>query len=362
MDKVARIDRAIDEHKQLIDGLLLKDKRPAIGGGQPRSTVSLQHKAAFETYMRKGESGPLAALEAKALSIGSSTDGGYLVPPETEAAVMLAMRDISPIRAIATVQQVSSNVYNKPFSTTGFAAGWVGEAAARPQTATTTLSNMSFQTMELYSMPAATSQLLDDAIVNIDQWIADEVRLVFAQQEGRAFVNGDGVNKPKGFMAYATVDNATWSFGNLGTVSTGVAGAFPAATAADKLIDLVYALRAGYRGNARFVMNRATEAAVRKMKDGAGRYVWEPSTTPGEPATLMGFPVIESEDMPDMSPGSNAIAFGDFQRGYLIVDRTGISVLRDPYSAKPYVLFYTTKRVGGGVQDFEAIKLLKFAA
>ena len=211
-------------------------------------------------------------------------------------------------------------------------------------------------------MPAATQTLLDDSIVNIDQWIADEVRLVFAQQEGRAFVNGDGVSKPKGFMAYDTVDNAAWTFGKLGTVATGVAGGFPATAPADKLIDLVYALKAGYRGNASFVMNRATEAIVRKMKDGAGRYLWEPSDQPGTPATLMGFPVIESEDMPDMTAGSNAIAFGVFQRGYLVVDRTGISVLRDPFSAKPYVLFYTTKRVGGGVQDFDAIKLLKFSA
>ena len=354
-DKLARLDRMFDD-------LAHKTARPQLAGGvETREARNPQIKAAFEGYVRRGDAARLVALEGKALSAGSASDGGYLVPPETEAAVNRALMSISPIRAIASVRQVSSNVYKKPFTVTGADNGWVGETAIRSQTNAPTLASLTFQTMELFAMPAATQTLLDDSIVNIDQWIADEVRLVFAQQEGRAFVNGDGVNKPKGFMAYATVDNATWSFGNLGTVSTGVAGAFPAATAADKLIDLVYALRAGYRGNARFVMNRATEAAVRKMKDGAGRYVWEPSTTPGEPATLMGFPVIESEDMPDMSPGSNAIAFGDFQRGYLIVDRTGISVLRDPYSAKPYVLFYTTKRVGGGVQDFDAIKLLRFA-
>ena len=203
--------------------------------------------------------------------------------------------------------------------------------------------------------------LLDDSAVDIDQWIAEEVRLAFAQQEGQAFVTGDGVNKPKGFLAYDTIDNASWEFGKLGFISTGVAGAFPASNPSDKLIDLAYAVKAGYRANGTFVMNRSTQSAIRKLKDADGNYLWQPAAQPGTPSTLMGFPLVESEDMPDIAANSLSIAFGDFERGYLIVDRIGISVLRDPYSAKPYVLFYTTKRVGGGVQDFEAIKLLKFA-
>ena len=360
VDKLSRIDRAIDEQQKAIDGLLVKQARPQMGGGQPRSMASLQHKAAFETYVRRGEAGALAALEQKALSIGSSTDGGYLVPPEVEAAVMLAVRDISPIRAIATVRQVSANVYNKPFSTTGFAAGWVGEAAARPQTATTTLSNLSFQTMELYAMPAATSQLLDDSIVNIDQWIADEVKVTFAQQEGTAFVSGDGVSKPKGFLAYPQVPQASYAWGSLGYLATGVAGALPATNPSDKLIDLAYSLKAQYRPNARWIMSRSTQAVVRKLKDTVGDYLWQPALLPGAAPSLMGFPIAESEDMPVIGTGSFSLGFGDFGRGYLVVDRIGMRVLRDPFTVKPYVLFYTTKRVGGGVQDFDAIKLLKF--
>ena len=221
---------------------------------------------------------------------------------------------------------------------------------------------MTFPAMELYAMPAATQTLLDDAVVDIEQWIAEEVQAVFAEQESAAFVNGDGVNKPKGFLAVPHVDNAAWAWGSLGYVPSGAAGAFAASNPSDALVDLVYALKAGYRQNARFVMNRKTQGLVRRMKATTGEYLWAPPATPGAAATLMNFPVVEAEDMPDVSADAPAIAFGDFNRGYVVVDRRGVSVLRDPYSAKPYVLFYTTKRVGGGVQDYDAIKLMKFAA
>jgi HK97 family phage major capsid protein len=211
-------------------------------------------------------------------------------------------------------------------------------------------------------MPAATQTLLDDAVLNIEQWLADEVQTAFAEQEGAAFVHGDGINKPKGFLAEPAVDDATWSWGALGYLATGVAGGFAAENPSDRLVDLVYALKAGYRQNASFVMNRRTQSMIRKFKDSTGAYLWQPPASAGGAATLMSFPVIEAEDMPDIGPNTLALAFGDFRRGYLVVDRTGIRVLRDPYSAKPYVLFYTTKRVGGGVQDYAAIKLLRFGA
>jgi HK97 family phage major capsid protein len=211
-------------------------------------------------------------------------------------------------------------------------------------------------------MPAATQTLLDDAVLNIEQWLADEVQTVFAEQEGAAFVHGDGINKPKGFLAEPTVADDAWSWGALGYLATGVAGGFAAENPSDRLVDLVYALKAGYRQNASFVMNRRTQSAIRKFKDSTGAYLWQPPAVAGGAATLMSFPVIEAEDMPDIAPNMLALAFGDFRRGYLVVDRTGIRVLRDPYSAKPYVLFYTTKRVGGGVQDYAAIKLLRFGA
>ena len=359
-EKVDRINAALDEQRTLINQLVLKQSRPAIGGAAPRSSVQLQHKAAFDGYVRKGESAQLAALEAKALSIGSNPDGGYLVPPELEHAVTLAVRDISPVRAVATVRQISSNIYNKPFSTSGFAAGWAAETAARPQTGNTALANLSFPTFEIYAMPAATTALLDDSIVNIDQWVADEVKLTFAQQEGTAFVVGDGTTKPKGFLSYTNVPQASWTWGNIGYVATGVAGALPATTPSDKLFDLIYTLKAQYRPNARFAMNRATQSVIRKLKDTTNNYLWQPAVQPGGNPALMGFPILESEDVPAIATASMSIAFGDFGAGYLIVDRVGMRILRDPFSAKPYVLFYTTKRVGGGVQDFDAIKLLKF--
>lgn len=364
-EKLERINRELDESKRRVDELSLKAVRPQLGGGAglgsgAMSGVALQHKAAFESYVRKGEAGNLRDLEGKALSVGSNPDGGYLVPPETEHAVNMALKDISPIRAIAGIRQVSGSVYKKPFSISGPGTGWVGETAARPETTSPTLAELVFPTMELYAMPAATSALLDDSVVNIDEWIADEVRVAFAQQEGTAFVTGDGVNKPTGFLSYPTVPNTTWTWGNIGTIATGVSGAFAATDPSDALIDLVYSVKSGYRGNAHWVMNRATQAEIRKIKDAQGDYIWQPAASPDTAPSLMGFPVTEAEDMPDIAADSLSIAFGDFQRGYLIVDRVGIRVLRDPYSSKPYVLFYTTKRVGGGVQDFDAIKLLKF--
>lgn len=354
-EKLDRIDKALDQFS-------VKQQRLPIGGGAHRATASLQHKAAFNAYVRGGEVGGLKSLEGKALSVGSDPDGGYLVPDETETTINRALKDISPIRAIAGVRQVSSSVYKRPFAVSGLDTGWVGEAAARAETATPTLSELSFPTMELYAMPAATASLLDDSAVNIDEWLAEEVRIAFAEQEGNAFITGDGINKPKGFLTYPTIANSSWTWGNVGTIATGASGALPSSNAGDVLIDLAYAVKSSYRVNAHFVMNRATQAQVRKLKDGDGTYLWQPSIEPGQAPTLMGFPVAEAEDMPDIAADSLSIAFGDFRRGYLIVDRVGVRVLRDPYSAKPYVLFYTTKRVGGGVQDFDAIKLLKFGA
>jgi HK97 family phage major capsid protein len=360
-DKVDRLNRALDDTKRVVDDLALKAARPHLGGPAPRSATTLQHKAAFDAYLRTGDATDLRALESKALSIGSDPDGGYLVTEELEARVNRGVRDISPIRAIAGVRRVSGAVYKKPFAVTGAESGWIAETATRPETDTPTLAELAFPTMELYAMPAATSALLDDAAVDIDEWIADEVRLSFAEQEGTAFVTGNGTGKPRGFLDYTKVANASWSWGNIGYITTGQAGAFPASDPGDKLIDLVYAVKSGYRANGTFVLNRATQAVVRKMKDGDGNYLWQPAAKAGDASTLMGFAIAESEDMPDIATDSYAIAFGDFRRGYLVVDRAGIRILRDPYSSKPYVLFYTTKRVGGGVQDFDAIKLLRFS-
>jgi HK97 family phage major capsid protein len=360
-EKLARIDAALDETRSRLDALTLKAARPALETAADRPDASRhEHKAAFEAYVRSGDTAGFRALEAKALSAGSGQDGGYLVPPPAEREMLRRMTQVSPIRALATVREISTAVYKKTYSTTGPVAGWVGETAARPQTASQVLAELSFPSMELYAMPSATQTLLDDAALDIEAWVAGEVETVFAEQEGAAFVTGDGISRPLGFLSPAKVAQASWTWGKLGYVVTGAAGALPAANPSDVLIDLAYALKAGYRQNASFVMNRKTQALVRKLKTTTGEYLWSPPLTPGTPATLMNFPVVEAEDMPDVAADSTAIAFGDFRRAYLIVDRLGIRVMRDPYTAKPYVLFYTTKRVGGGVQDYDALKLLKF--
>ncbi|BBF93540.1 phage major capsid protein [Blastochloris tepida] len=362
-EKVARIDAALERQQAILDELAVKARRPALGTGERAGddAARREHKSAFDAYVRTGETAGLKRLEKKALSAGTGADGGYTVTVEVEREIGRRLAAISPIRAISGVREISLGTYRKPFMTTGFSAGWVAETGARAQTNTPTLDELAFPAAELYAMPAATPTLLEDSAIDIEQWIAAEVETAFAEQEGTAFVTGDGNGKPKGFVACTTVANSAWQWGKLGFVATGAAGAFPAANPSDVLVDLVYALRAGYRQNGTFVMNRKTQSAVRKFKDAQGNYLWQPPASADGRASLMTFPIVEAEDMPDIGANALAIAFGDFRRGYLVVDRQGVRILRDPYSAKPYVLFYTTKRVGGGVQDFDAIKLLKFA-
>ncbi len=350
--KVERLNQALDGAKAAIDRANLERARPRLEGGRP--DAGDEYKDAFAAYVKRGEE--------KALRIGSNPDGGYLVPSETDDEISQLMAALSPIRAIASVRKISTGTYKKPVTKTGPEAGWVSETGARDETDSQVIDALSFPAAELYAMPAATSAFLDDAAVDVGQWIAEEVNAAFAQQEGIAFVTGNGSDKPKGFLASTTVAEASWEWGKLGYVATGASGALPASDPSDVLIDLVYSLKAGYRQNASWVMNRKTQGAIRKLKDDGGNYLWQPASTADGRATLMGFDLVEAEAMPDIAANSLSIAFGDFKRGYLIVDRQGVNVLRDPYSAKPYVLFYTTKRVGGGVQNYDAIKLLKFAA
>ena len=358
-EKVARIDQAVGAAQARLDRALSEARRPAIGGEAAVVASAPEAKAAFDGYVRTGRE---LGLELKAGLSSASNSGGYVVPPETERAIERRLMATSPMREIATVRTVAAGVFRKPVSTAGIASGWVAETAARPETDPATLALLEFPAADLYASPAATQSLLDDALVDLDEWLASEVEDAFAAQETTAFVTGDGTNKPKGFLSYDTVADASHAWGKIGYVASGAAGAFATTSPADKLIDLIYAPKAQYRPNGRFVMNRKTVSAVRKFKDADGGYIWSPATRPGETASLLGYPVTEIETMPDIAANSFAIAFGDFQRGYLIVDRAGVRVLRDPYSAKPYVLFYTTKRVGGGVQNFDAIKVMKFAA
>ncbi len=364
-EKVARIDQAVASAQARLDRALSEGRRPGLGGvetpasgARSPSPFHGEEKAAWDGYLRAGQA---HGLELKAGLSSASNSAGYVVPPETERAIERRLMAGSPMREICTVRTVGSGVFRKPVSTAGVTAGWVAETAARPETDPATLALLEFPAADLYASPAATQSLLDDAMINLDEWLAGEVEDAFAAQETTAFITGDGVNKPRGFLSYPIVADAGQAWGDIGYVASGAAGAFGGAAASDRLIDLVYAPKAQFRPNGRFVMNRRTVSTVRKFKDADGNYIWVPATRPGETASLLGYPLTEIETMPDIAANSAAIAFGDFQRGYLIVDRAGVRVLRDPYSAKPYVLFYTTKRVGGGVQNFDAIKVMKFA-
>ncbi len=358
-DKVERLNQSLDVQKKNLDRMVVDSRRPALGLESSAPAVS-EHKSAWNAYMRKGDAGPLNRFETKALSGTSDPEGGYLVPEETEKTIDRVLAEISPIRAIASVRKIGSSSLKKAMSEGGATTGWVAENVTRPETQSPTLSLMEFPAMELYAMPAATQSLLDDGFVDLDAWIADEVQTVFAEQEGAAFVTGDGVARPRGFLSYDMVADSSYAWGKVGYIATGTDGAFDATNPSDDLVDLIYTPKQGYRANARWVMNRSTQGAIRKFKDADGNYIWQPGIAAGQPATLMGYAVAESEDMPAIASDSFSIAFGDFARGYLIVDRVGLRILRDPYSSKPFVLFYTTRRVGGGIQNFEAIKLLKF--
>ncbi len=357
-DKVDRINAALDAQSKRIENLSLTAGRPAMGGDVTNSEA----KSAWSSYIRTGDGSELASLEGKSLSSSVDAEGGYVAPAETESRIDRALLSASPFRRISTIRRVGAGYFKKPVSAGGAASGWAGETEARVETDAPQLELLEFPAGELYAMPAATQTLLDDGVADVDQWLADEVRDVFAAQETAAFTLGDGVNKPRGILDYIQTAESAHNWGSLGYIATGTAGGFDGEAPIDAIMDLIYAPQTRYRAGASFLMNRRTLSEVRKFKDADGNYIWQPAAEAGQPSTLLGYSVNEAEDMPDVASEDAAIAFGDFRRGYLIIDRQGVRVLRDPYSAKPYVLFYTTKRVGGGVQDFNAIKLLKCSA
>ncbi len=363
-EKLSRMDATMQDTQRRIDRLAAEARRPALGastatGAAAPDPRAEERKSAWDGYLKGGAT---AGLELKGLAETAPSTGGYIAPPETERAIERRLMTASPMRDIAGIQTIGSSVYAKPVSIAGVAAGWAAETAPRLETPSPTLALLEFPAADLYACPAATQALLDDAFTDLNAWLAAECEDAFAAQETAAFVSGDGVNKPMGFLSYPIVADAAQLWSQLGYVATGAAASFATDNPVESLIDLMYAPLPRYRAQGRFVMNRRTTATVRKFKDTDGNYIWSPSGAAGQPATLLGYPVTEVETMPDGGANATPVAFGDFAKGYLIVDRAGVRVLRDPFTAKPYVLFYTTKRVGGGVQNFDAIKLLKFAA
>ena len=341
--------------KARLDAEAIAGARPALSGAKAEASPFV------ERYLRKGLE---AGVELKALSGTSDSAGGYAVPEELDSQIEKTLTAISPIRAIANVVKVGSAGYRKLVATGGTPSGWVAETTGRPETDTPDFTEIAPPFGELYANPAASQAMLDDAAFDVEAWLAQEIAAEFARAEGAAFVGGSGVNRPKGFLAAPNSDEADGvrAFGALQFVETGVSGGFPASNPQDRLIDLVQTLRPPYRQGAVFVMNSATAARIRKFKTTDGAFLWQPGLVAGQPDSLLGYPVVEAEDMPDVAADSLSIAFGNFKAGYLIAERTETQILRDPFTNKPFVHFYATKRIGGQVMNSEAIKLLKFAA
>lgn len=364
-DIVARQDKAeaaisvlrsdVDEVKARLDRVGRAAVRPAIGDGLVQSA---EVKGFVNGYLRRG-----SEVELKSIRGTVPVDGGYAVPREIDAMIASQLKEISPIRSIAQVVQVGTAGYRKLVTTSGVASGWVGETALRPETETPDFAEIAPPTGELYANPAASQAMLDDAAFDLETWLAGEIAMEFARAEGAAFVKGTGVNQPKGFLAAPTsmAGDAVRPFGSLQYIGSGDADGFDAAPEA-RLIDLVHTLKAGHRQGASWVMNSATLSEVRKLKTADGAFLWQPGLVDGQPDRLLGYPVVEAEDMHDMAPGAFPIAFGNFRAGYLIAERSATQILRDPFTNKPFVHFYATKRVGGQVLDSAAIKLLKIEA
>ncbi len=350
--------------QQQDDRMTKLDRKTMFAGNRPALSAAAEteapHQKAFAAYLRAGDDDALHGIEieGKAMSTAVSADGGFLVAPQMADTIRNVLLSAASIRSIANVVNVEATSYDVLIDRAEAGAGWATEVAASTETTTPVIERISIPLHELSALPKASQRLLDDSAFDVETWLAGRIAEKFIRAEAAAFVSGNGVDKPRGFLNYTSVANTAWSWGNIGYIPGGAAATI---TTTDALVDLVYALGAQYRSGASFVMNSKTTGTVRKLKDADGRYLWSDGFAAGEPARLLGYPVLVAEDMPDIAANTFPIAFGNFASGYTIAERPDLRVLRDPFSAKPHVLFYATKRVGGAVSDFAAIKVLKIA-
>lgn len=367
-EKIERIETSVSDLTKAVEDAKAAVDAMKIGGdpGDGPSAASREYAKAFDAYARRGKrEDELPELAVKAaLTTDSDPDGGYFVPENVDSTVTRVLGVNSAVRTISRVVSVGSDSFKMLVGQGGAGSGWVAEKDARPETDTPTLSQLDLAFGELYANPAASQRTLDDAMFNVESWLADEIAIAFAEAEGAAFIAGNGVKKPRGLLSYDMVANASYEWGKIGYIASGKSDGFLAPTSsvspADALVDLFYALKAGYRNGATWLMGDATVGAIRKFKDGDGTWLWQPPTAEA-PATIMGKPVVTDDNMPGVSADQFPVLFGDFARAYTVADVVGTRVLRDPFTNKPFVHFYTTKRVGGGVSNFEAVKALKIA-
>ena len=349
-----------EERLTMLDRKTMTYARPALSAS---AEMDVPHKKAFGAYLRSGDDDGLRGLvlEGKAMSTAVAADGGYLVDPQTADTIRSMLVSTSSLRSVANVVAIDATSFDVLIDRSEVGSGWATEVAATTETATPTIERISIKLHELSAMPKASQRLLDDSAFDVEGWLAGKIATRFIRAEASAFINGTGVDQPKGILLPVKVANAVWVWGQLGYVPTTAAADFATTNASDCIVNLVYALVSDYRANGTFVMNSKTAGAVRKMKDADGRFMWGDSLQAGEPARLMGYPVLIAEDMPDVAANAHPIAFGDFASAYTIAERPDLRILRDPFSAKPNVLFYASKRVGGDITDYAAIKLLKVA-
>ncbi len=348
------ISAALDNYKSRLDSIETAYARPEFGGESKASGAPSEYSKAFRNYLRKGMDAGLEQLSTKALSVGSDADGGYLVTPTMSQTIVKSVYETSPLRQIAAVETISSDSLELIDDHDQASAGWTSETGAISETTTPVIAKRNIPTHELYAQPKATQKLVDDAAIDIEAWLAGKISDIFVQKENTAFISGSGVGQPRGILTYT----AGTSWNQIEQVNSGSSGA----VTADGLINLFYKLKDGYSKNATFVMNRTVVNAVRLLKEATtNQYLWQPGLAAGAPDTLLGVPVMMAADMPTAAANSLSVAVGDFKAGYQIVDRRGIRILRDPFTEKPFVKFYATKRVGGDVINFDAIKILKLA-
>jgi HK97 family phage major capsid protein len=362
-DELAKISKDLKSKLEEIETLAA---RKAMGDGQKGATPEMvEYKSGLFGYIRTGEEKGLRDLEKKAMTSGTNPDGGYTVHPEYDTAIDRVARRTIAMRQIATVRQINSRSLKKLVTTSGASVGgWGNENTTPSATGIPALAELEFTPGTLWAEPQVSRELLEDSDINIESYLADEVGIAYAEQENGVYVTGSGVNKPKGWQSYSIVADASYAWGSIGYIASGGAGAFASTNPTDNFINLMHALKPVYRPGAVWVMNDATLGTVRKFKDGQGNYILMPSkdVVGGFTEMLLGKPIVSDDDMPVVASNSYSVAFGDFKRGYLIVERTGTQVIRDELTAKPNVKFYHRRRVGGGVQNFEAIKVMKMAS
>ena len=370
-DELTRLAKDIKSANDRAEAAESAAARPNRGDGTKSTPEEIAYKAGFFDYLRKGNENGLRDLEQKALVTSNNADGGYTVRPELDTMIDRVARAVTVMRSLATVRTINGRSLKKITTKSGAAiGGWGNETTAPTETGTPALVELELTPGTLWAEPRTTQEFLEDSDQNVEQWLADEVGIAFNEQEEAAFITsttGTGVNRPRGFLLETPIANASYAWGSIGYIASGAAGAFATASSSvspvDAFADLLHALKPVYRANGRWLMADATVATIRKFKDGSGNLQWRPGVTVAEPYVelFLGKPIEYSDSMPVVASNSYSVAFADWKRAYTIVDRLGTQIIRDALTAKPYVKFYTRRRVGGAVTNFEAIKLMKMA-